>query len=92
MSGKKVLAPGQWKRAAEPCGTLHGPLTLFMQTAVGTAKREDGGGQYELGCGGWGAGGPPIVRSKKTGQFYTLSWDDIVSLAINAGVDEEVKP
>jgi hypothetical protein len=82
------LVEGQWKRKVDPCGTLHGPMTLFVQTALGTAKREDGGGEYEIGCGGWAGPGPPVIRSKKTGQYFTLSLTDLVNLAIAAGIDE----
>lgn len=30
----------------------------------------------------------PIVRSAKTKKWYTLSWKDIINLAVGAGIDE----
>jgi hypothetical protein len=87
MSTKK-LAEGQWKRPVEPYGTIHGPMTLFMVTAFGSAKLDDNGNEYEISCGGWAGPGPPVIRSKKTGQWFTLTMQEIVDMAIRAGIDE----
>lgn len=81
------LVPGQWEKPCEPVGTLHGPSTLFMSTAVGTATLDDGE-KFELLCAGWGAG-PPLIRCERTRLSFMLSWKEIVSLAIEAGITRE---
>lgn len=65
-------------------GTIHEKGTMFFRKAAGTVERE-GVVEYEVttaigsGC--------PIVRSSKTGKWYTLQWDEIVQMAVDAGID-----
>lgn len=68
----------------EPCGKLYPAKSMFLRVSVGTANGDDGS-EYELS-----SVGPhlPMVRSKKSGRFFSLSWDDVVALAMRAGVDE----
>ncbi len=60
--------------------------TLILRQDVGTLDKESGETAYELSttmgtlC--------PIIRSKVTGKWFTLGWDDIRELAIAAGIDE----
>lgn len=85
------LCPGQWKKDCEPAGKLHGPGTLFMRGDAGKASGDvDGVAEvFELSCGGFGGPGAPIIRCERTGLYYTLSWHDIVNLAIAAGITKE---
>lgn len=57
--------------------------TMFLREKIGDVEGGDAGG-YSLefllaGC--------PLVRSKKTGQCFCLSWQDLVEQAVAAGVD-----
>jgi len=36
--------------------------------------------------------GQPILQSKKTGNYFTLGWEDIARLAVAAGIDTEPQP
>ena len=65
-------------------GKIHKPKTLFLRDSIGTIK-DDEGREYEatLNFGNK----TPIIESKQTGKWFTLSWDDIVRIAITAGID-----
>lgn len=68
-------------------GTIHPKTKLFMRESVGNAQDDEKGITYELNT-NFG-NGIPIVRSSKTGKHFTLSWEDIIDLAVKAGIDEE---
>jgi hypothetical protein len=90
LSTVGTLVPGQWEIPGQKgIGTLHGPKTLFIRSGAGTATTEDD--EYELACGGFGGPGPPIIRSKKTGQWFQLRWEDILDIAIAAGISIDQK-
>lgn len=65
-------------------GKVHPPNTLFMSVHVGTATREDGG-EYDLAS---SLGGSPIVYNKQSQRWYSLGWQDILKMAVEAGLDE----
>lgn len=71
------------KRASVKRGRIHAPDTMFLRMHVGEAKSGDMG--YELDTNM--AAANPIVRSKQSGKWFTLSWQDIIELAIEAGID-----
>lgn len=87
MSAGK-LAAGQWSKPVEPFGTIHGPTTLFVATVAGTATGDDGE-KFEMFTGGWGGGGPPIVRCVRTGLHFSLSWENVIRMALAAGITRE---
>lgn len=62
---------------------LHGKRALFLRTNVGECS-DDAGNGYELSL---NAGVTPMVCSKQTGFTFVLRWDDIVRLAVEAGID-----
>lgn len=66
-------------------GKIHPKRTMFLRNAVGEIKDEEGN-KYECttNCGGL----HPIIHSEQTGKWFTLSWADIVRLAIVAGIDK----
>ncbi len=66
-------------------GTIHPPDTLFFRSFAGTAK--SGRNEYEMSLNVGGS--VPIVHSKQTGKWFVLPWEDIIELAIKAGVDKE---
>ena len=73
------------KIEVEPYGRIH-KGAMFLRQYVGAAEDEDGGG-YEMSVNV--AGQHPIVTSKKTGNIFTLNWNDIVNMAVKAGIDRE---
>jgi hypothetical protein len=86
VSAREALAEHD---AAEPfdfdastAGELHDNGALFLRMSCGTAKGDDSG-ELELST---TMSGSPIVRSEKTGHWFTLSWQDIVRLAVARGV------
>ena len=66
-------------------GTIDSPGAMFLREAHGTAKNPSSGVIYELNC---HLSGSPVVRSSKTGKWFTLSWNDILHLAHEAGIDD----
>ena len=68
-------------------GHIHAPETMFFRLEVGTAESKDGQYEMSLNIGG----SHPIVRSTVTGQWYTISWRDIVNLARKKGIDNPLK-
>ncbi len=60
---------------------------FILRVACGTAEDTDNGVKYELST---SIGGNPVVRNAKTGRFFVLSWDDILEMAQEAGIDAEV--
>ena len=68
-------------------GTLHPPKTMFLRKVIGDAEDKDGN-QYEVNVAGPGV---PLVESKQTGNWFSLSFQDIVRLAVDAGIDEPLK-
>jgi hypothetical protein len=65
-------------------GTIHPKKTMFLRQDCGKAKGDKV--EYELTA---AMTGEPIVRSSLTGKFFTLSWENIIDLAIEAGIDKE---
>ena len=51
-----------------------------------TGTAEAGGVKYELTINM--GNNTPIVSSSKTGKYFTLSWQDIINLAIDAGINK----
>lgn len=66
-------------------GALHEKEKVFLRVDFGTATNPDGT-TYALTV---GAGSmSPIVTSSKTGRSFTLSWSDVIAMAIEAGIDQ----
>ena len=65
-------------------GKIHPSTTLFMTVHVGEADR--GEFKYDMST---GMSMSPIIRSTLTGKFFTLSWQDVLNLAVAAGIDKE---
>jgi hypothetical protein len=61
------------------------PDAFFLRIHAGEAKGEDGS-EYELSV--TAAGHMPLVRSGKTGRCFSIGWQELIRLAIAAGVDE----
>lgn len=65
-------------------GKIHDKRTMFLRIAAGDATA-DNGTKYELSVSA--SNNAPIVKSDKTGRWFTLSWQDILELAVEAGID-----
>lgn len=67
--------------------------TMFMSTAIGDATIKKDGKSYQLAllCAGWGAG-PPLIHCEETHKWYSITWDEIVDLAVSAGILEPFPP
>jgi hypothetical protein len=65
-------------------GKIHGNDSLFLRMRVG----ETGSGDtvYELTVSA--SDHSPIIMSKTTGKWFTLSWQDLVGMAVEAGIDD----
>ena len=65
-------------------GTIHPKKTLFFRRYIGEAK--SGKLKYEMAA--KMCGSTPIIESKQTGKWYTVSWQELINMAVQAGVDK----
>lgn len=72
------------KRAS--LGKIYPENTMFLRMAAGTAKTEDGQ-EYEFSTNI--GGGNPIIYSKQSGKWWSATWQDLIDLAIEMGLDEK---
>lgn len=69
-------------------GKIHPRGSLFLRVGHCSAKSSSGQ-EYELNTLMHGA---PCVRSEATGKYYVISWEEILGMAIEAGIDEAEAP
>lgn len=67
-------------------GRIYPKGTLFLRTHVGTATSDKA--KYDMTI---SMEGSPTVESKQTGKFYALSWTEIITMAVAAGIDKPEK-
>lgn len=70
---------------AQGIGLIYPKDTLFLVQHIGEAG-EPNKPEYTLYIGGMNAA--PFIQSTKTGRIFTISWNDLVKIAKDAGVDE----
>lgn len=66
-------------------GELYPSDTLFLRNDVGSANSSTGDA-YELAS-NFGDHSP-IVRSRQSGKWFRLSWQEIITLAVAKGIDK----
>jgi len=77
------------KRTRRPkVGTMHSRGALFLCIHAGEAAA-DGSDKPAYHLSVQAVGYHPIVRSEKTGKAFSLTWQDIIALAVAAGIDEK---
>jgi hypothetical protein len=69
---------------SDEIGELIPKDAMVLRQAVGDATWD--GKKYEMTLSTTMA---PLVKSEQTGKTFSLPWKDILTLAIQAGVDEE---
>ena len=66
-------------------GNVRGKKALFMRFNVGEAMDPDDQNKaYEMST---SASQEPMVTSKTTGKTFVLSWHELISMAVEAGID-----
>ena len=79
----KRRAGGQFAGAPSlGIGEILPPKSMILRTHIGEAKQ--GKLEYEMST---AIAGMPIIHSKQTGKWFTLSWQTILELAVKAGID-----
>jgi hypothetical protein len=68
-------------------GKIHDSKTMFLRMHVGEATDNETGIEYEMSTDL--ASGQPIIHSKKTGKWWSCGWQDLIELAVKAGIDTE---
>ena len=68
-------------------GKLHKDSVPFLRLDVGRANLDESGLSFELSANMGDMA--PIVRCEETGRTFTLSWQDIVNMAMDAGIGEK---
>lgn len=64
-------------------GKIHPSGTLILRESRGNAE-EESGRKYELSV---TMHGQPCVCSETTGKYFVLSWEEILAMAVEAGID-----
>ncbi len=73
--------------APAPVGTLHPVGTeLVAHHEYARVLTEETGDTYTLAT---GIGGTPAITSGRTGRIWTLDWEALIDLAVQAGIDKE---
>ena len=68
------------------CGKVFSAKAILLRVPVGEAKAEFCGKNYTFELCIHGGQNTPIVQCKETGNFFALSWQDILDLAGAAGI------
>ena len=68
-------------------GIVTSKQTLFLRQHVGTANDDEQSIEYEMSTNV--GNGQPIIRSSKSGRFWTVGWQELVRAAVAAGIDED---
>jgi hypothetical protein len=68
-----------------PIGRLHPSNAMFMHEKLGEATSEDGKKFSVLMS---FPAGTPMIRSEQTGKTFAFSWEGLLHLAIEQGVDQ----
>lgn len=66
-------------------GTILAPGAPVIREHIARARSAETGGVYD--CCTCAGNGLPAVRSLATDQWFLLSWEEIIHLAISAGID-----
>lgn len=66
-------------------GKVYPKGTLFLSIEAGSAA--NGERSYELLTSG--SSGVPMIESNQTGKTWSISWNELLDLAIAAGIDSE---
>ena len=66
-------------------GKLLPSRTLLLKAVAAEAKTPDG---RSYDCTTMVPGGTPIVTSGQTNRIFVLTWPEIITMAIAAGIDE----
>lgn len=66
-------------------GKVYPKGTLFLSIEAGSAANEER--SYQLLTSG--SSGVPMIESKQTGKTWSISWKELLDLAIAAGIDSE---
>lgn len=66
-------------------GELHPATTMFLRMEAGSAKAKDGT-EYELSTNI--GGGNPIIRNLKNGRTWSITWKQLLDLAVENGLNE----
>ncbi len=82
MTRSKLIGPSVESSAGLGVGRLHPPRSMFLRVHVGEASL--GKRKYEMST---GINGSPIIHSKQTGKWFSLTWKDILTLAEKSGID-----
>jgi hypothetical protein len=73
-------------KMSQPFGKVHPKKTVFQSKSCGTAANDTHG--YSLAI---GKDEGVYITSHITGKTWTLGWGEAISLAMEAGVDDEEK-
>ena len=64
-------------------GKIHPRKSIFLHTSAGTAEAE--GDKFNLLI---NLDGTPMIGHPRTGQHWTIDWESLVKMAVEAGLCE----
>lgn len=68
----------------KPIGTIHPKQTMVLRVHIGTMKTDEF--DFTLST---AMAGMPLVYCNKTDRYFSLSWQEICELAIEAGLGKD---
>jgi len=68
-------------------GMIYPKDTLIMRNHVGDAKGADGEIVFEMSTNTFS--GTPLIRHLKSGKYFSIDWQNMIDLAVAAGIDKE---
>lgn len=74
-------------------GKIHPSTAAILRFDCGSARivvsaHHGGKGDesYDLST---GASGSPCIRSQQTGKYWTITWRELIGMAVSAGIDAD---
>lgn len=65
-------------------GQVHDKDVLFLRVDAGTAKSDENNFQLSINL-----DHSPLILCEETGKWFSLSWKDILALAVEAGISRK---
>lgn len=63
-------------------GKIYPSSSLIMRTSYGSARSAEHG-EFELNT---DLGGSPLIRCEKTGKYWAIGWQELLGMAVEAGI------
>lgn len=66
-------------------GRIYPSESLILHTSQGSARSAEHG-EFELNT---NLDGSPLIRSEKTGKYWSIGWQELLGMAVDAGITRQ---